>query len=313
MQDRFEDLRTFIAIAQTGKLGAAADRLGIVRSAVSRRLQELEERLGVQLVVRNTRHLALTEAGGEYFERAQSILDDLEQAEAVLSRRAGKPGGKLRISAPVSWSVMHLAPLMAEFVGRYPEIAPELVLSDRLVDLVEDGFDVALRISRLKDSTLIARQIAPIRHVVCAAPGYLRRHGTPKSPQDLRRHRGLGYLHVDDRDYWKLRDPDSGEALTVEVPTVARANNGDALREMAMSGLGIAHLPTFIVCDAVRTGKLSTVLLDYMRLPIHLYAVYPSRRHLPERVRVLVEFLIEKFGAEPAWDRMLVRGRAKRD
>ncbi|HEU0153171.1 MAG TPA: LysR family transcriptional regulator [Arenimonas sp.] len=304
MQDRFEQMRTFVAIAQTKRLGAAADRLGLVRSAVSRRLQEIEERLGVQLVTRNTRNLSLTDAGQEYYSRALAILEDVDAAEANLSKVGSDATGRLRISAPVSWSVMHLAPLAAEFSERFPGLELDINLNDRVVDVVEEGFDVALRISRLKDSTLVAREIAPIRHVVCASPAYFRRRGKPKRPDDLRIHRGLNYANVDDRLCWQFQDPGTQELFSVDVPVLARVNNGDALREMAMAGAGVAILPTFIVCHAVEAGHLQTVLTEFIRPPLHLYAIYPSRRHLSAKVRVFVDFLLEKYGDYPVWDRI---------
>ncbi|HEU0153165.1 MAG TPA: LysR family transcriptional regulator [Arenimonas sp.] len=304
MQDRFEDLRTFITIAQTRRLGAAADRLGIVRSAVSRRLQELEGRLGVLLVTRNTRSLSLTNAGEEFYRRALAILEELEDAEATIAKGSAEVSGKLRVSAPVTWSVMHLAPVLAEFSQRYPAVQIELELNDRIVDVVEEGFDVALRISRLKDSALVARQIAPIRHVVCGAPSYFRRYGVPKRPEDLLSHRGLTYSHVEDRLYWQFFEPSKQELFSVDVSSVARVNNGDALRELALAGMGVAFLPTFVVCHAVDAGQLRSVLTDFVRPPLHLYALYPSRRHLSAKVRAFVDFLVEKYGDYPIWDRV---------
>lgn len=304
MQDRFEQMRTFVAIAQTKRLGAAADRLGLVRSAVSRRLQEIEERLGVQLVTRNTRNLSLTDAGQEYYSRALTILEDVDAAEANLSKVRSDAAGRLHISAPLSWSVMHLAPLVPEFSERYPKIELDINLNDRVVDVIEEGFDLALRISRLKDSTLVARDIAPVRHVVCASPAYFRRHGKPKRPDDLRHHRCLSYANVDPRLCWLFQDPGTKALFSVDVPVLARVNNGDALREMAMAGAGVAILPAFVVCHAVEAGHLQTVLNEFIRPPLHLYAIYPSRRHLSAKVQVFVDFLLEKYRDNPVWDRI---------
>lgn len=304
MHDRFEQMRTFVAIAQTKRLGAAADRLGLVRSAVSRRLREIEERLGVQLVTRNTRNLSLTEAGHEYYSRALAILEEVDAAESNLSKASTDATGRLRVSAPVSWSVKHLAPLTSEFNERYPGLELDINLNDRVVDVIEEGFDVALRISRLKDSNLVAREIAPVHHVVCASPAYFRRRGTPKRPDDLRHHRGLTYANVDERLCWQFRDPGTRKLFSVDVPAMVRVDNGDALREMAIAGAGVAILPTFIVCHAIEAGILQTALTDFIRPPLHLYAIYPSRRHLPAKVRVFVDFLLEKYKDFPVWDRI---------
>ncbi len=302
MQDRFEDIKTFVAIAQTRQLSEAADRLGVVRSAVSRRLQDLEQRLGVRLVSRNTRSLSLTEAGEEFYRRSLSILEELAEAEAVAARTASTVAGRLRITAPVSWSVHHLMPVLDEFARIHPSLEVDLRLTDHIVDIVDEGFDVALRISRLKDSALVARRIAPITHVAVASPAYLLAHGVPLHPEDLRKHHGLNYSNVDDRLYWQFRDPESAELFSVDVPSTISVNNGDALRELAVRGAGVAHIPGFIACHAIAAGTLRVVLQAFARPPMFLYAVYPSRRHVSTRLRVFIEFLVERFGTNPPWE-----------
>ncbi|HYD82372.1 MAG TPA: LysR family transcriptional regulator [Paucimonas sp.] len=309
MLDRFEDLQTFVTVVQAKGFGKAALRIGIAKSAVSRRVQELEDRLGARLLNRSTRAFSLTQVGEEFYARAVQVLADLQEAEALASTGSVDPLGTLRVSGPVSFGILHLAPVIGQFLDRHLQLQIDLDLNDRFVDLVDEGFDVAVRIGHLKDSSLIARRIATIRHAVCASPDYLARHGVPKTPADLKRHRGLVYSNVDEAAYWRFHDPDGGRPYTAEAGSVLRINNGDALREAALAGHGIAVLPTFIIHRAVAAGGLRIVLPEYARAEIDLHAVYPSRRNVPAKVRVFVDFLVERFGAEPYWDRDLEQGR----
>ena len=297
MADRFEDLRTFVAVADAGGFSAAADRLGVVKSAVSRRVRELEERLGVRLLHRTTRNLALTEEGVALHVRAIRLLADLEETEAAAARGAAEAAGVLRVTAPVSFTTHCLAPVVVAFLDDHPKLRLEIDTNDRLVDILDDGFDLAIRISRLKDSSLVARRITPIRHVVCASPAYWDRHGRPGAPGDLARHQGLVYAYTDPSSYWRFKDN-----LTVETPSRLYLGNGDAIREAAIAGAGVAYLPTFIVHAAIRRGELETVLLDQVREPIALYAVRPEGRTPAARVRLFIDFLVERFGEVPFWD-----------
>jgi DNA-binding transcriptional LysR family regulator len=216
-----------------------------------------------------------------------------------VSGGSNEPAGKLRISAPVSFGSHCLGPIITEFMSRFPHLQVELELEDRLIDLVAGGFDVAVRISRLKDSSLIARKIVTIHHVVCGSPDYLRRRGRPKLPEDLRKHTTLRYSYVD--DYWEFA---KNEALS--PPAKFRCNNGDTLREAAIAGGGLAYLPTFIVHQAVADGRLKVCLSGFEKDPIALHAVYPSARHLSANIRVFIDFLVEKFGTNPFWDKAIV-------
>ncbi|UXI69786.1 LysR family transcriptional regulator [Tahibacter amnicola] len=302
MADRYEDLRTFVAVVDAHGFGVAADRLGVVKSAVSRRIRELEDRLGAQLLQRSTRSISLTGPGQEFYERAVRILADLHEAEAIASAARTEPTGALRVAAPMSFGVLHLAPVIGEFLDRHRQMRVDLDLNDRFVDLINEGFDLAIRISRLKDSSLVARPIATIRHAVCASPDYLRRHGTPATPEDLAGHRGLAYSNLDERTYWSFIQPDTGKAFSVEVASVLRVNNGGALRESAIAGHGVAYLPTFIIAPAVERGELVPLLQPFQRPPLELSAVYPSRRNVPAKVRAFIAFLADRFGEAPYWD-----------
>ncbi|KQV44782.1 MULTISPECIES: LysR family transcriptional regulator [unclassified Duganella] len=297
MQDRYEDLKTFVAVVEAEGFSGAALRLGVVKSAVSRRISELEDRLGTQLLVRSTRSMSVTEAGALLYERALRLLDDLHDAEAEVSSGSAALRGKLRVAGPMSFGVMCLAPLAAEFAAQHPDLAVELDLNDRIVN---EGFDLAIRISRLKDSSLVARSIAAIDHTVCASPAYLAQHGAPRTPHDLASHRGLAYSNLDDSAYWSFRDPANGTPFSVDVRSSFRVNNGAALREAAVQGHGIACLPHFIVAQAIARGELLPLLEDWRKAPVEVYAVYPTRRNLPLRVRAFIDFLLVRYTGNPA-------------
>jgi DNA-binding transcriptional LysR family regulator len=298
MSDHFEDMRTFVAVVQAAGFGGAGARLGLAKSAVSRRIRDLEDRLGSRLLHRTTRRLSLTETGTEFYQRSLKILAELQEAEDVASKGASEPIGRLRISGPMSFGVLYLARAIGEFMKRYPRLSVELELNDRMVDLVDDGFDVAIRIGRLKDSSLIARRIAPIRHAVCASPDYFREHGKPNTPRDLKDHSALIYSYMDYRQIWTFKNGD-----TVELRSKFTCNNGDALREAAIAGCGVTILPTFIIHAAVAAGQLDVCLIEHAVEPLGLYAVYPSTRNLSAKVRAFIDFLVETFGEEPYWDR----------
>lgn len=302
MADRFEDIRAFISVAEAGSFAAAADRLGIAKSAVSRRIRDFEDRLGVQLIQRTTRQLNLTENGRALLERGQRLLADLEETEAIASVGQAEPRGSLRVSAPMSFGARHLGPAIGAFLRKHPDLMIDIELNDRESDLVAEGFDIAVRIGELRESSLIARRIAPIRRVAVASPEYLARKGHPSSPHDLLQHRGLNYSNINIRDYWAL-DCGRDDRSVINIPQVLRSNNGDMLLAAAISGAGIAVLPTFLVCDALRNGDLRHVLPDNRPPETQLSALYPSSRNLSNKVRVFVDFLVATFGPEPYWDR----------
>jgi DNA-binding transcriptional LysR family regulator len=287
-----EDMQIFVATADAGSITAASERLGMSKQFVSRRIMALEERLGVRLMNRTTRRLSVTELGREYYERAVRIIEDVADAEHSVSGRGATPRGTLRISAPVSFATMHLSALIPVFLARHPDVSIEMDLNDRRCDLVAEGYDMALRIGVLSDSTLVARRIAPVRVVVCGSPGYLRRRGTPRQPDELRNHDCLPYGHGRAVDWEFERD---GERVTIPVGGRLRVNNGELARDAAIADLGLAMLPTFIVGEALRDGRLVTLLDEFLPPPIALHVVYPKHRQSFAAIRAMCDFLQQQL------------------
>jgi DNA-binding transcriptional LysR family regulator len=298
--DKLTSIKTFTKVVQHGSFAAAARELRLSRSAVSKYVIELEQELGVQLLTRTTRSVTPTEHGQAYYERCRAILSDLEEADLAVTRLQTEPRGLLRINAPMSFGTHHLGPAIAHFMERYPQLQIQLVLSDQQIDPVQEGFDVTVRIADLPSSSLIARRIAPALRVVCAAPSYLERRGTPKHPDDLRRHDCLAYGHLATGNQWKLTGSD-GEHW-IHIPWTLCTNNAEVLRDAAVRGRGIALLPTFIAGADLQQGSLRTVLADYKAPEISVYAIYPQTRHLSVKVRLFIDFLVERFGSRPYWD-----------
>jgi len=298
--DKLESLRAFAKVVQHGGFSAAARDLRLSRSAVSKHVIDLETALGVQLLVRTTRKTSPTENGLAYYERAIAILADLEEADAIVSRLHAEPRGLLRVNAPMSFGTLHLGRAIADFMGSYPELKIQLALSDQQIDPVQEAFDVTLRIAELPSSSLVARKIAPARRVVCAAPAYLQRRGTPKHPNDLREHDCLNYGHLATGNQWKLTGPDGDH--WIQVPWTICTNNAEVLRDAASQGRGIAVLPTFIAGKDLRTGALQAVLTEYSPPELSLFAIYPPTRHLSVKVRVFIDFLVKRFGGQPRWE-----------
>ncbi|MFP4639895.1 MAG: LysR family transcriptional regulator, partial [Guyparkeria sp.] len=307
--DRFTALATFTCVADTGTISAAAERLGIAKSAVSRRLRELENHLGVELVHRTTRHLALTPSGEAFYHRAARLLADLDEAEEAVTREHGELSGVLRIAAPLSFGLMHLQPAITAFMNAHPGVSFDLDLDDHEVDLVADGYDLGIRLASLPDSTLIARKLAPIRNIAVASPDYLARHGTPRHPADLADHDCLIYSNVPETRVWGYTDA-QGRWQPVQGRRRLRVNNGDFLREAAIRGAGIVIEPTFLLHRAVTDGRLVPILTDVPWPEIGAYAVYPQTRHLSARVRAFIDFLVQRFAGEPYWDHGLPTGGA---
>lgn len=301
MGDRFEDMRALVAVVSAGGFAAGAERLGVAKSAVSRRIRELEDRLGARLFDRTTRRVQLTEAGRAFHDRAVELLAGLDEAEEAASSASGDLKGRIRIAAPVSFTTHCLAPVVGRFLERHPAVKLSIDTDDRMVDLVRDRFDLAIRIAQLPDSSLVARRLVTIRHACVASPALLDRLGTPQTPEDLSRFPGVVYSNRDEPSYWRFAND--------VVPTVSSRldfANGEAVREAAIAGLGVAMLPTFIVHDAVRRGALSIVLAKHMRPPIALHALYASMRNQTARMRALIDFLADEFKGEPFWDRKLL-------
>jgi len=293
--DRFAAMQAFARVAESGSFSAAARQLRQSKSLVSRQVADLEANLGVRLIQRTTRSLSLTEAGLAYYDKAQRILAELEEAELAIGQLQANPRGRLRVAAPMSFSILHLAPALPDFLARYPEIDIAIEMNDRVVDLLEEGFDLALRIGRLADSRLLARKLAPMRRVIAASPDYLARFGSPQKPQDLKQHRCLCYSNRGVAEEWRFI------GQSVEVKGRVHANNGDLLREMALNGLGIVDLPIFLVEDDLRSGALMPLLEDFLKQDGGLHAVYPRAPYLAPKVRVFIDFLAARWSTDSPW------------
>lgn len=298
--DKLEAMRSFAGVVAHGGFSAAARATGLSRSAVSKHVIELEASLGVQLLNRTTRQVHPTEAGLAYYERVRAVLAEIEEADIAVSRQRDEPRGLLRLNAPMSFGTLHLAPALADFMAAYPDLQVQITLNDRFVDPVAEGFDVTIRIAELADSSLIARRIVDARRVICATPDYLMRRGTPREPDDLRRHDCLHYGYLATGAQWKLTG--HGSDYWVPVPARLCANNGEVLRTAALEGLGIAFLPTFVVGADLQEGRLETVLTAFETPPVSVYALYPPSRYLSAKVRLLIDFLVARFGDRPHWD-----------
>jgi len=307
MADILSEMSVFSRVVAAGSLSSAARELGLSPAMVSRRLAALEGRLGVRLLNRTTRTLRLTDEGASYYDTCSRLLAEIDEAEAAVSAGQVEPRGALKVAIPASFGIHHIAPLVPRFADRYPKVQLALSLSDRNVNLVEEGFDLAIRIAHLEDSSLTARRLAPNRRVVCASPEYLRRHGTPRTPQELAAHNCI--TTTDFAMNWEYTDP-QGVPASVRVSGRYACDNWEVLREWAVAGLGIALKSTWDVRKHIEEGSLVPLFPGYtFGSDVAIYAVYPHRRHLPAKTRVFIEFLAESFGPEPYWDQP--RARAK--
>jgi DNA-binding transcriptional LysR family regulator len=291
----------FSQVVESGSFSKAAARLNLSTSATSRHVAELEAHLNTRLLNRTTRRVSLTESGRAFYERCIQLLHDLEEAEQEAARAAVVPRGTIRLTTSVNFGVRHLAPAISAFLARHPEVRFDVSLSDRVVDLVEEGFDLAVRIGMPGSDAVVARKLGETRIVPCASPEYLGRHGAPQSPDELERHNCFTYEYVTPRDLWRFRDP-AGHERTVRVRGNLHSNNGDLLAEVAARGLGIVFEPAFIVGPEVRAGRLVPLLQDFEPAPMPIYAVYPSRKHLSAKVRLFVDFLLETFADTQDWN-----------
>jgi DNA-binding transcriptional LysR family regulator len=304
MLDRVISMQVFARVAALGGFSAAARALNLSQTMVTKHVAALEDRLGVKLLHRSTRRLVLTEGGRSYLAACERILGEIEEAEASASLDRIEPQGTLRLNVPLTFGFRHIAPALAEFNRLHPAVSFDLGLADRYVDLIEEGWDLAIRIGRLKDSSLVARRLADCRTVVCASPSYLKEHGAPKTLDDLSRHNCLGYTlpSVIGANRWAFGlDGD----MVVPIQGNLRANNGDALLAAALAGQGLIYQPTFIVGDSLRDGTLMPVLDGYPTYRPGIHAVLPSGRQAPAKVRAFIAFLSRRFAPEPEWDRGL--------
>jgi len=294
----------FARVVEAEGFTAAARELDLSKSAVSKRIAGLEDRMGVRLLNRTTRRLSLTEAGEAFYQGCRRVVAEANAAREIVGHLAERPRGRLSISGPMSFGVRHLAPILPDFMARYPEVTIDLQLGDRRVDLVEEGFDLALRIGRLGGQSLVARRLAGVRRGLVAAPAYLDAHGRPRTLDDLHDHECLLYTYQESGSAWRFSG--SAGSRAVRVQGRLRVNNGDALLSAVVAGMGIALLPRFICAEAVRSGRLEELLPGWRETgDSGIYAVYPARRNLSPKVRVFVDFLSERFGSTPYWDQGL--------
>lgn len=296
--DLFQSMRTFVAVVEAGSFVGAMDSTGLSKPAISRHINELEQHLGARLLQRTTRRLSLTAEGETYLSRCREILLAVDDSEAELADRSGLIRGRLRIGAPQTFGALHLAALWGRFVAQNPEITLDIILADRVVDLVEEGYDLAVRIGRLPDSGLVSRKLADTRIVLCASPGYLATHGTPTHPQALARHAVIAYSYWSGGDVWHFTGPE-GEA-SVRVRARLHANNGDTCRAAALADQGVILQPDFLIHEDLRSGALVELLPQWRSAVIPIQAVYPTRKQVPLRVRRLLDFLVEAL-REPVW------------
>ena len=304
---RLQEMLVFIRVVESGSLTAAADQLDLAKSAVSRRLAELEKRLSVRLLTRTTRTMSLTDAGQNYFEQARAVLAAADAADASVRSASSELAGRIRLAAPLSFGIGHLGPALREFALAHPAIEFDVDLNDRQVDLVAEGFDLAIRIAHLDDSQLAARRLTSVRRVVAASPSWWQEHGLPTQPAELASHQHLEYTN-EGQSGWDYTTP-TGQHGTVRLRTRLRASNGEFLRDAAIAGMGVILQPTFLIHQAIETGDLQPALMDCDWQDLDAWAIYPATRFLPQRTRALVDFLAARFGAAPYWDECL-RGKA---
>lgn len=297
--DQLVAIRTFVRVVQTGNFSAAAREQSSSQANVSKRVAGLESRLGVKLLTRTSRELSLTEMGSDYYEKCLNILDELDEADASVRSQTASPKGTLRITAPVAFSRLILAPLIKPFVEQYPEINIDLAASDTHVDLIAQGIDLAIRAQKLEDSSLVARHLFDNLMLPVASPDYLKAHGTPKSPEDLKRHNCIVYSLMTSINHWSFSKLD--KEFIVAVKGNFQSSNGDTNLEVALSGLGIVQLPIWMVDQHLKSGKLIQVLADYKAISIPLNAIYPQNRYIPLKVRCFIDFMKKELAADPIY------------
>lgn len=302
------DMVTFARVVEASGFSEAARQMGVSKSHVSKAIARLELSLGVRLLNRSTRGLSVTEIGAAFHEHCIRVTEEAAQAAEVVGRLQSEPRGVLRVTAPVAFGRLHVGPAVAEFLSRYPRLKLDMTITDRMVDLVSEGYDVAIRIRREPSLHVVARELAPVRRVVCATPDYFERRGIPATPQDLAEHNCLHYTHFGTQGEWRFQSP-RGE-IVVPVKGTLRIDDDDTLAQAVMSGLGIAMLPTFIIGGELQGGRLQSVLSDYVPLERRIYAVHLPNVRLPVKIRAFVDFLQARFGPTPYWDGTEVKPQA---
>lgn len=306
MHYRLDDILAFLQAMETGSISTAAQRMGLSKSVISKRISDLEAVLKIELLHRSTRGVVPTEKGAAFYQRARSIMQQLDQAAEELIEQNDELCGSLRIAAPMTFGTAYLGPILFSFIGRHPRLGLALDLDDRITDLPGEGYDLGVRIGRLRDSSLVARKLAVSRRVVCCSPAYAQRAGLPATIEELADHACIGYVNVSPGQIWQFEPAEPGGAPR---PLVVRsriiANNGESMRDAAIAGLGISILPVFIVAKALASGQLINALPDVCPVADTIYAVYPRNRHLPKKVRAVIDYLVAVFEGEPPWEREL--------
>jgi DNA-binding transcriptional LysR family regulator len=295
--DRFQEMASFVAVVDTGSFIRAANASDLSKAAISRHLNDLEHRLGVRLLHRTTRRLSLTAEGQAFYARCRELLAAVDEAESEITSQSGAPSGLLRVNAPLTFGVLHLARLWGQFADMYPKVSLDVTLGDRVVDLVDEGYDLAIRITAMTNPMLVSRKLATTRMVLCASPMYLEKHGTPAHPSELTSHRAVSYTYWAGRDEWEFTGPNG--PVSVHVNACIHANNGDTCRLAALEHQGIILQPTFIVGEDLELGRLVEVMPQYRSIELGIHAVYPTRKFLPLKVRRLIDFLADAFRAPP--------------
>ncbi|MBS0466675.1 MAG: LysR family transcriptional regulator [Proteobacteria bacterium] len=299
--DRFLEMQTFTAVVDAGSFVGAAEALGLSKAAVSRHVVELENRLGIRLLHRTTRRVAMTPEGQAFFARSKDLLAELDDAEAEVTAQRDAVSGILRINVPFTFGILHLAPLWGLFRAQHPQVILDVTLADRVVDLVEEGYDLAIRIAALESSSLVSRRLASTRMTLCASPQYLLQHGTPRHPDELLAHQVIAYSHFATRDEWHFTGPQG--RLSVRTRPWMRTNNGETCRAVALAHQGVILQPSFLVGSDLAAGTLVELMPAYRSTELGIYAVYPTRKHLSAKVRVLIDFLAAHFSSSgAAWD-----------
>ncbi|MGV2077322.1 MULTISPECIES: LysR family transcriptional regulator [unclassified Rhizobium] len=301
--DRFDCDRMFITVLDVGSFAGAARRLGTSTSQASKLVSKLEADLGVQLINRSSRALSPTEVGRAYYDRMKGLMEEIALVDASVRNASGLPTGKIRLTAPMSFGTICLAPLLYDFAADYPEIQLDVSFSDRVVNLIDEGFDMAVRIGTPSDSTLIARKICDARFVIVAAPAYLERHGTPSSLKALSEHECIIDMNFRDPNAWRFKKHDINEAAIANVSGRLSFSDGEACLGAAVAGLGIARVPSFIAGPFIREGSVVPILADVEMTPLGVHALYPPSRHLAPKIRVLLDHLAARLRGKPEWDR----------
>ncbi len=294
-------LAVFARVAESGSFAEAARRLSSSRSAVSKSVAKLEVALGARLLNRTTRHLSLTEIGAAVAEHGSRILEEAADAENLVASLTSEPRGVLRISASVAFGTLHVAPALAEFLPLYPNIKVDLTITDRWIDLAEEGYDLIIQVTGQPQEHLVARKLAPVRRQLCATPEYFHQRGIPQTPMDLVSHNCLDYTRSGEQGRWRFSGPEGDISVPVNGPL--HVDDDEALSQAVLGGLGLALLPTFIIGKDLQAGNLQAVLSEYIPVERHVYAMYLPTRHLPAKARVFIDFLSERIGAAPYWDR----------